>query len=267
VIDILYVSFNRLAYTRESFEALIANTNWDNVDRLFVNDDGSTDGAWEYLNEAFPRVPVEVIGRYGHPGDGPVRATNWYLDQETETEIFAKIDNDFVVCPGWLNEMLDVLTQNPGLDILGFEPHVGEKIDGEARSFRDATHIGGKGLIRRACIEDRRPTPSGRNGYQGFTQWQHLHPEVSKGWVAPDLPVFGLDQLPFEPWRSLADLYEAAGWARRWSEYDRSMGYYWDWWTPVALDTDTLAEASAREIERVQEEDRVRRRIEGGTWS
>ena len=27
---------------------------------------------------------------------------------------------------------------------------------------------------------------------------------IAKAWVEPDLPMFGLDQLPFEPWRSQA---------------------------------------------------------------
>lgn len=272
MIDILYVSYNRLAYTRETFSALIANTDWDEVEGLFVHDAGSTDGTWDYLLEAFDDVPVTVTPRIAN-GTGPVAAMNWYLDNASEVEcdacegtgdgyhleggtriadpgacptclgsglariqMYAKIDNDMVVCPGWLGEMLRVTHLYPGLDILGMEPMKGPAIPGHARrEYEEARHIGGKGLIRLRSFDKCRPSPAGRNGYQGFTQWQEAHPEVSKGWIRPELPVFGLDQLPFEPWRSLADEYERQQWARRWGEYPDDMVSYWDWWTPAWL--------------------------------
>lgn len=254
MIDILYVAFNRLEYTRESFRALIDHTDWSLVERLFVNDDGSTDGTWEHLCEAMESVPVPVLRRFQGSSRGPVAAMNWYLDNISEiacdaadhrkggcwrcgdtgtakVETFAKIDNDMIVCPGWLGEMLAVMSANPGLDILGMEPMVGPAAAAPAsRGFEDARWIGGKGLIRARAFELCRPTPSGRNGYQGFTQWQAAHPQVTKGWVRPELPVFGLDQLDFEPWRSLAVEYEEKGWARRWPAYEPGMFGYWDWW-------------------------------------
>lgn len=251
-VDILYVSFNRRAYAEQSFDALIRNTDWSQVERLFVQDDGSSDGTMDYLHEAVKRVPAKVELRHG-PLGGPVAAMNWYLDNASEiecetcdgtgscwrcrgtrrarVEMFAKVDNDFVVCPGWLDEMLRVASANPGVDILGIEPMIGPAVAGQAdRHPEDAGHIGGKGLLRLRAFDQCRPTPGGMNGYQGFTQFQTSHPQISKAWLRPELPVFGLDQLPFEPWRSLADQYESAGWQRRWPEYHESQSDYWQWW-------------------------------------
>jgi hypothetical protein len=178
---------------------------------------------------------------------------NWYLDNRSEVdcdshdhtdegcwrcqgtgrasiETFAKIDNDFIVCPGWLREMTRVLDLNPSLDVLGTEPMIGPSVPGvQKRDWEDATHIGGKGLIRSRIFNACRPVPHGKNGYQGWTQYQGQH-EFSRGWIKPELPTFGIDQLGFEPWRSLRIEYEEKGWSRSWSEYPPDMHAYWDWW-------------------------------------
>lgn len=274
MIDVLYVSSNRLEFTRQSFEALLANTDWDQVKSLYVADDGSTDGTAEYLFEAATtRVPSHVrgifnSGRFG----GPVAAMNWYLDEAphgiclrcvgtgrilvtevgeipageyvceecdgsglTSVDVFAKIDNDFVVCPGWLPEMLRQLELHPSVDILGTEPFLGDPaMPGTVhRDVEIARHIGGKGLIRLRSFSHCRPQPGGYNGYQGFTQWQEKHDTIVKAWISPDLPCFGLDQIRPEhgPWRALAEEYEAKGWQRLWPVYGNDEHYAW--WEPV----------------------------------
>ena len=95
-----------------------------------------------------------------------------------------------------------------------------------------AKHIGGKGIIRKRAFERAGCLPygHGRGGYQGFSQWQWKHLMVQKAWITPDLCCFGLDQLPFEPWRSLTAQYVEAGWQRRWDEYHPGDTTYWQWW-------------------------------------
>lgn len=232
MIDLLYVSFNRLEYTKATFQAMVDNTNWGQVERLFVADDSSTDGTYEYLDKAILAVPVPVDFVHEKLG-GPVAAMNWYLDNASDDiEMFAKLDNDMVVCPGWLDEMLKQMTLNPGLDVLGMEPFVG---DPQMPPFPDRTvgehvaHVGGKGLIRRRVFSHCRPVPGGRNGYQGWTQHQEKHPQITKAWITPDLPVFGLDQMRPEdgPWRALAEDYEELGWQRMWPSYGSDEHYRW----------------------------------------
>jgi glycosyltransferase involved in cell wall biosynthesis len=115
-VDLLYVSHNRKEMTMVSFAELIRNTNWgeiplhkehtESITRVFIADDASEDGTCEYLESAAKDIPVEVIFSEG-AFRGPVRAMNWYLDLAGSPEgaKFIKIDNDFVVCPGWLEDL------------------------------------------------------------------------------------------------------------------------------------------------------------------
>lgn len=100
--DLLYVAHNRLEFTRATFAALIANTNWELVDHFHVVDDLSTDGTAEHLTAA--------LADFGHAGrmridytserfGGPVAAMNYALDHSSG-ETLVKVDNDFLVCPG-----------------------------------------------------------------------------------------------------------------------------------------------------------------------
>ena len=239
LIDILFVSKNRLAYTRESFHALVANTDWDQVSGLFLADDDSTDGTLAFLTEAADEfetnygVPVEL--RKGRIG-GPVAATNWAVSSRSvDADRMAKIDNDVIVCPGWLTEMLRMLTIFPMLDILGMQPRFGPPIaapDCPHRTIEPCRHIGGVGIMRHRAFELCQPVANGR---WGFTEWQTQHPVIEKAWITPDLPCFCLDLIDLEPWASLAKTYVAKGWARAWPIYEMDGGRsYYGWWTPVA---------------------------------
>lgn len=270
MIDLLYVSFNRFRYTQESFEALLTNTDWTLVNRLFIADDASTDGTADYLENAATRVPTEVVWNHGRFG-GPVAAMNWLLDHPDDIcgacdgeghfdpevpgdlpqvcracdgrgttrhpDVFGKIDNDFVVCPGWLNMLWKTLQLHPEVDVLGTEPWYGSPTMPSPHSAFSVgppvEHVGGKGLIRRRIFSRCRPQPGGFNGYQGWTQYQAFHPDIVKVWITPDLPCFGLDQVRDEdgPWRALAHEYEALGWGRLWPCYGSNEHY--SWWKPV----------------------------------
>ena len=70
MIDILYVSYNRLAYVQQTFPALLANTDWDEVGKLYIADDASQDGTAGYLREQLRNAPVDYLvngGRFGGP--------------------------------------------------------------------------------------------------------------------------------------------------------------------------------------------------------
>lgn len=272
-VDLLYVAANRLEYTKQSFEALLAHTDWGLVHRLYVADDASVDGTAGYLQHAMERCPVETRFNPGKFG-GPVAAMNWLLDYPEDTcgycagagvvgqldepipqacrgcdgrgtlrppDVFGKVDNDFVVCPRWLNVLVDTLALHSEVDVLGTEPWFGNPAPAPASgsAAREVSapvdHVGGKGLIRRRIFSRCRPQPGGFNGYQGWTQYQTFHPEIKKTWVVPDLPCFGLDQIREEDfdgkWRHLALDYEGKQWQRMWGAYGDDKHY--SWWSPV----------------------------------
>jgi hypothetical protein len=235
MIDLLYLSHNRLEFTKASLAALEANTDWDRVGQLLVYDDNSTDGTREYLAEWVERPnDLPVISRFGTYGH-PVNVMRDYLLNHQTHSIFAKIDSDTMVAPGWLGTCLNVMERHPEVDLLGIEAFNEiaafdcQRAGEYARSYTDARFIGGIGLMRVSVFHVHGlPEPAGR--YHGFTEWQERRPRIRKGWLNPSLPVFLLDRLPFEPWRSLSKEYVAKFGQRDWGPYDENSTELWSWW-------------------------------------
>lgn len=247
MIDILFLTHNRLDFTRASLAALIANTNWLQVHRLVIFDDVSTDGSYEYLRE-FVRAGGASSWVNTHFDSlllgGPVSAMIRYLDKPGGASLVAKIDNDVIVPPDWLDACLGVMEAHPHLDLLGIEPPASRtrapwatqpsrapELIGQHSGYAPCDSIGGIGLMRTRAFRDREPMrPHGQNGVGGFTDWQLQHRDVRKGWIVPPLDLFLLDRLPMEPWASLSREYIAKGWQRPWTNYRMEDRALWAWW-------------------------------------
>lgn len=225
MIDLVYTSHNRLAYTQASFEALLLNTNWNLVSRLYIQDDNSEDGTFQYLLDRFKAEPPCQARIAQRNFGGPVAALNDALN-ECGKDVVAKIDNDVIVCPGWLEHMLGVLQANPVIDALGMEPGFGDHVAplDKPRYPLRARWIGGI-FLARASIFKTRPVMNDR--WFGMTHFWRKH---TTAWITPALPCFLLDHIPVEPWVSLAKEYVAKGWARPWEEYFEAPSPYWSWW-------------------------------------
>jgi hypothetical protein len=233
MVDILYLAKGRPEFTEASLAALLANTNWKRA-RLVIYTDGA---------EFRASSSIEVRrGEYG----GPVAIMNDYLGRNP-SEIFAKIDNDTIVPPGWLDECLEAMEGNPELGLLGIEPPTsrtpapwanGKRIPAPEyganpayRGYAPCDMIGGVGLMRkRPFLTLDAMKPHGQNGVGGFSDWQTRNPGVVKGWIVPPLNLFLLDRLPVEPWASLSKEYIASGLQRPWTNYAPSDSALWDWW-------------------------------------
>ena len=232
-LDILFVAWNRIQFTKWSWAMMIENTDWSRVSKLVVHDDGSVDGTAEWLAEMVKKAPVETSFTID-PLRSPPAVMNRYV-ATSEAEWFAKIDNDIILPPGWLEAMTGVLERNPEVDILGMEAGRGNSRhadwDGIYR-FEPGSHMGGVGLVRVEALAQR-TRMNEHQGRYGWTEWQQEYAQVVRGWINPDLAVVSLDRVPFEPWRSLGERYVEQEWARPWGFYhDRAD--YWDWW-PKAM--------------------------------
>ncbi len=223
-LDILYSAFNRLAFTRISFQRLVAHTDWALVDRLVIYDDGSTDGSYQYLREALMLVPCETELRKTELRS-PVAIMLDYL-ATSDADVFAKIDNDIALPPGWLLAPLSVMLRHEGLDVLGLAAGwLGRPAsNGASYGYEPCSHIGGVGLMRTEAF--RRFPNLESNGRFGFTEWQHENP-VKSGWITPDVNAVQLDLIPDEPWADLARRYVVRGWSRRWPPYDVASRPWW----------------------------------------
>jgi glycosyltransferase involved in cell wall biosynthesis len=119
-VDVVFFTWNRLAFTMLAYQTLMANTDWGRVRRLIVIDDGSTDGTLEWLRKNLDPPAGVTVDLWELRGAGPVGNMVRYL-QRGPADVFAKIDNDIAVPPGWLERMLDVLADHASLELLGME--------------------------------------------------------------------------------------------------------------------------------------------------
>lgn len=226
-VDLLFLAFNRLEYTKESFHWLVENTNWNLVRNVTVWDDGSSDGTKEWLEKNLDRIPADCELKHNNIGSPVDVMARWI--ETCRASLIAKIDNDAVMPPAWLDEAVAVLDSAPELDFLGLEAlcAVSPKHDGP-RGYRPAETISGLGLYRRRCFSKSLPTSNQR--WFGFENWQLAQgEELSVGWIDPGLPVILLDRLPMDMWRKLADAYAVRGWHRRWECYNDASASLWSW--------------------------------------
>jgi glycosyltransferase involved in cell wall biosynthesis len=225
VIDLLYLTHNRLEFTWETIRALRQNTDWSQVRRVHLYDDGSTDGTKEFLESV--RLPADTRFCTGRTWGGPVAVMNDAIRLIGKNAILAKIDSDTMVPPDWLNESLVVMDRNPELHLLGIEAMQQFPVERncEGRGIVPARYIGGIGLMRTSAFQTL-PEPDGRFG---FTAWQDNRPEVKKAWLNPVLPVCLLDRMPIEPWRSISDGYNRKKWQRPWKPYEMDQSALWEW--------------------------------------
>lgn len=250
-IDIVFVAHNRLAFTKEAYTNFIKRTNFNLVDSVLFYDDNSIDGTKQFLEEEIKKLKIRstlLNSRLQYP----VAIMNHFL-YELKTfkqPIFAKIDNDVIVPPGWLDTCVEIMEKNPKLDLLGIEPtwsrtqapwqgsHPAvvdpKEIALGPSTFIPSTAIGGIGLMRKDCFY-RHDKMIPHSKYGGFTDWQWKNKDIIKGWAAPALKLFLLDRLPMNPWKELSLGYIERGWQRAWTDYTEEIAHLWDWWEPAFL--------------------------------
>lgn len=248
-VDICYLAHQRHEFTIASLTNLLKNTPWHRVNTFHVFTDGD-DIAAKMIESKFGLSCV--TRRIG----GPVAILNTAVEVATadpicKTDYVCKIDNDTMVPPGWLDYLLGV-SQAHDVDLIGLEAWA---MDPDAfpddfkgwtasstetmrnpSGIRRSRHVGGIGLFRTSAFSASQPRPI-RDGRYGFTEWQWANPAaVTKAFLNPPLPVFLLDHLPMDPWRTLSLQYEAASTQRRtWGVYPESCSPLWDWWVGTKM--------------------------------
>jgi GT2 family glycosyltransferase/tetratricopeptide (TPR) repeat protein len=113
--SILILTYNQLAHTKACLESIARHT--PEPHELILVDNGSTDGTREYLREyARQHERVSVIANRTNLGFAA--GNNQGLTLATGRQVLL-LNNDTVVTPGWLRNMLKVLRDHPQTGVVG----------------------------------------------------------------------------------------------------------------------------------------------------
>src|ERR1019366_8002014 len=112
--SIVILTHNQLAHTKTCLESIARHT--PEAHELILVDNGSTDGTADYLREyaARHRRVVVIANRTNR---GFAAGNNQGLALATGSQVLL-LNNDTVVTPGWLGNMLKVLREHPQVGVL-----------------------------------------------------------------------------------------------------------------------------------------------------
>jgi glycosyltransferase involved in cell wall biosynthesis len=103
-IGIIYITWNRLDYVRQSLPALLKRTGMDFS--LFIVDNSSTDGTLDYVSRSLRDKRIKAVIRNGSNMRQRI-PTNW-LWENCGADLLGKFDDDIMVPDGWLEGIAGV---------------------------------------------------------------------------------------------------------------------------------------------------------------
>jgi len=115
-IEILYITWNRLAYTKLTLPTVLERGG--DVDyEVCITDNGSTDGTVEYLESLdHPRIK-RITFKEKNAGISPVTNEFW---EKAESDYVGKVDNDILLPDRWLEPIMRVhAAGDPNVGIVG----------------------------------------------------------------------------------------------------------------------------------------------------
>src|SRR5687768_3359543 len=96
-IDLLFITFNRLHYTKLALSSVLADPSEEFS--LTIWDNASSDGTTEYLKtEVKDRRIREIVFSKENVGQTAALNKIW---SRSDADLLGKLDNDCIVTPGW----------------------------------------------------------------------------------------------------------------------------------------------------------------------
>jgi len=113
-IDILFINYNRLPYTKLALPALLADPTEEFS--LTIWDNGSTDGTREYLASVDdPRIARKVFSEENARIHGAVND----VVRESSADLFGIVFDDDLVTPGWTRPLAQAHADVPEFGMIG----------------------------------------------------------------------------------------------------------------------------------------------------
>ncbi|MCR9243868.1 MAG: glycosyltransferase [bacterium] len=115
-VDVCFPTWNSMTVLPRAM-AHLAATRWQDV-RIWITDNGSTDGTLEYLDSLRASFPFPIHVEQLRLNVGCAQALNLAIERGS-AEIVARIDDDTMVAPDWLERLIPRFHQRPFAGIVG----------------------------------------------------------------------------------------------------------------------------------------------------
>ena len=177
MIELAFVTWNRLEYTRLALPRLLADPTEEF--RLSIWDNGSTDGTQEYLKNEVTDPRIHDI-TFSDENVGQVEAVNTIWSR-SEADLLGKVDNDCLQTPGWTSTLATAHRDIPQLGVVACWHYFPDDFEYERARWKIQEHNGhrilrhpwtcGTGLLtKRSTFEKLGPMPG--NSTTGY--WMEM---------------------------------------------------------------------------------------------
>jgi GT2 family glycosyltransferase len=190
MIPILFITYNRLGYTKKTLLHLLESQNCS----VTIIDNASTDGTVEWLKELSKKKTYRMIRAknliFNDCNLGVAGAMNQFFDRTKTSGWIGKVDNDTIVERDWAIKLIRK-AQAVGADIIQAKHHIiptvhsggwsglMKTLKGIDEETFETPFVGGSGIIfRRTIIKEPLASPEWKLG--GWNDWQVAHPEFKK---------------------------------------------------------------------------------------
>jgi glycosyltransferase involved in cell wall biosynthesis len=143
VIELAFVTWNRLEYTRLALSRLLSDP--DEEFRLSIWDNGSTDGTRDYLRGEVDDPRIHTI-TFSEENVGQIVAVN-SIWSHSEADLLGKVDNDCLLTPGWTRTLAAAHRDIDRLGVVACWHYFADDFDYERAKWKIQEH-GGHRILR-----------------------------------------------------------------------------------------------------------------------
>jgi GT2 family glycosyltransferase len=167
-IDLAFITFNRLEYTKKALASVLAGQTEEF--NLYIWDNASTDGTVEFLKrEVSDHRVKEMVFSKSNVGQTKAVNTIW---QQSKADLVGKLDNDCLVTPGWTRTLARAHADIPRLGVVACWHYFASDFDfqrakhkiqqfGEHQILRHPWTCGTGLLLKRATFVEAGPFRDG----------------------------------------------------------------------------------------------------------